>query len=94
MTPETVSAIEMRKKFGSLLDRVAQKGKHIAILRGEKTLAVLISAKEYEEKFQRGDKLKRLEEVLEEIEAWKLRKKIEPSRQESSEMIRQMRASR
>ncbi len=93
-TTQTVSALEMRKKFGSLLDRVAQKGSHITILRGDKPLAVLIPAKEYKEKFQKADRLKKIEEFFSEIEEWQKKNKIRVSQKDAVDAIREMRNSR
>lgn len=94
MSVDTVSALEMRKKFGSLLDRVALKGKHITILRGDKPLAVLIPAQEYEEKFQKSDRLKRVEDVIFEIEAWQKKHHIKTSKKDAADVVREMRAER
>lgn len=93
----TVSAIEMRRQFGGILDRVAKKGEHITILRDEKPIATLIPVKEHEEQCLSKDRARRVEEVLAEVdEFWKknpaLKKKM--ARKDSTQIIRKMRDSR
>jgi prevent-host-death family protein len=43
-----LSALEVRKKFGSVLDLVAQKRVPVTITRGDKPLVVMIPADEYQ----------------------------------------------
>lgn len=49
MVESTVTALEMRKKFGGILDRVAKKGEHITIVRGNVPLATLVPATEHQQ---------------------------------------------
>jgi antitoxin (DNA-binding transcriptional repressor) of toxin-antitoxin stability system len=92
-----VTAIEMRKKFGSILDRVVEKGEHITIMRGNLPLATLIPAQEHERQCSSNQKIKTIEEALLELEAWKKKnptivKKLAGT--DSTEIIRKMRGSR
>jgi prevent-host-death family protein len=60
---KTLSALDLRKKLGEVLDAVAQNNEQVIISRANRPLAVLISVDEFEEKIQkskRGDKLKEL----------------------------------
>jgi antitoxin (DNA-binding transcriptional repressor) of toxin-antitoxin stability system len=67
----SVTALEMRKKFGSVLDRVVKKGEHVTIMRGHLALAVLIPVKEHEKQCLDKDRLRTVDEVLSDIDAWK-----------------------
>lgn len=93
----TVSAIQMRRKFGGILDRVVRKGEHITIMRGNVALAVLIPVKEHERQCLDKDRVRKIEEVLAEIDTWK---KANPSkarrlaRADSTAEIRKMRDTR
>lgn len=73
----TVTALEMRKKFGGILDRVVQKGEHITIMRGHLPLAVLIPVADHKKQCLDKDRVRTVEEVLGEIDAWK---KANPSK--------------
>jgi prevent-host-death family protein len=44
---KTMSALEVRKKFGSVLDMVSKKGIPVTISRANKPLAVLVPAQSY-----------------------------------------------
>ncbi len=44
---KTMSALEVRKKFGSVLDMVSKKGIPVTISRANKPLAVLVPAQDY-----------------------------------------------
>lgn len=93
----TVSALEVRKKFGSILDRVVEKGEHITIMRGNVPLATLIPAKEHASQCGSSARLKTLEEALQELEAWKAKnfKKLQKAKRgDSADLIRKMRESR
>jgi prevent-host-death family protein len=93
----TVTALQMRKKFGGILDRVAKRGDHVTILRGNRPVAVLVPAKEHEEQCLSKDRFKRREEVLNELLEWRRenRDKIKSLPGEDSvTLIRRMRDSR
>ena len=66
----TITAIQMRRQFGGVLDRVAKKGEHVTILRGEKPIATLIPIKEHEEQCLSKDRVRRVEEVFAKIDEW------------------------
>jgi prevent-host-death family protein len=44
---KTMSALEVRKKFGSVLDMVSKKGIPVTISRANKPLAILVPAQGY-----------------------------------------------
>ncbi len=66
----SITAIEMRKKFGGILDRVAKKGEHITIMRGNRPLATLIPAAEHEKNCSGQDRVRTVQEVLADLEEW------------------------
>jgi antitoxin (DNA-binding transcriptional repressor) of toxin-antitoxin stability system len=93
----SVTALEMRKKFGSILDRVVKKGEHVTIMRGHLALAVLIPVNEHEKQCLDKDRLRTIQEVLAEVDAWK---KANPSKArrlakgDAAEDVRKMRDGR
>lgn len=66
---KTLTALEVRKKFGSVLDMVAKKHIHVAISRANQTLAVMIPADEY--KMRNIGREKRLRLAAGKIDEWK-----------------------
>lgn len=93
----TVTALQMRKKFGGILDRVVERGDHITIVRGNRAVATLIPVKEHEQQCGSKDRIRRIEEILAKNDEWqkKNRKKLRQARHEdSAEFIRKMRDAR
>lgn len=93
----TVTALEMRKKFGSIIDRVAQKGEHITIMRGDKPLATVVPVEEHQRSCRQHGRLKTVQEVMADLDAWKKanpHKMKKLSQLDSVKLIRQMRNSR
>jgi prevent-host-death family protein len=78
---KTVSALEMRKKFGSVLDLVTKKGIPVTICRANKPLAVLVPIEDY-----------RL--VADRIDEWKTRHAKKLKGLDVTKMLRQSRAER
>lgn len=70
---KTLTALDLRKKLGSVLDEVAKKGEEVVISRANKPLAVLISVEEYEEKVLKKNREKRLNEIAAMMDKWKSR---------------------
>lgn len=92
----TVTAIQMRRKFGSIIDRVL-KGEHITVTRGHQALVTLIPAQEHEAQCKATSRVQKLEEALESLEEWRKKnpqraKKL--SQFNSTEFIRKMRDER
>jgi prevent-host-death family protein len=46
---KTISALTVRKKFGSIIDEVANKKIHITITRANRPMVVMLSFEDYEE---------------------------------------------
>jgi prevent-host-death family protein len=53
---KSITALDLRKKPGSILDAVAEKHEPVTITRANKPLAVIISADEYQDKVLKGDR--------------------------------------
>ncbi len=68
---KTLTALDLRKKLGSVLDAVAEKHEAVTITRANKPLAVIISADEYQEKVLKGDRGRKLKELSARMDAWK-----------------------
>ena len=65
----TMSALEVRKKFGSVLDMVSKKGIPVTISRANKPLVVLVPAQDY--KARNAGRETRLRLASEKILEWK-----------------------
>ncbi|GAB4484721.1 MAG: hypothetical protein OHK006_09650 [Thermodesulfovibrionales bacterium] len=68
---KTLTALDLRKKLGSVLTSVAEKHEAVTITRANKPLAVLISADEYQEKVLKSDRGRKLKELSSRMEDWK-----------------------
>jgi len=68
---KTVTALDLRKKLGSVLNSVAEGHEAVTITRANKPLAVIISADEYQEKVLKGDRGRKLKELSTRMDAWK-----------------------
>ncbi len=66
---KTMSALEVRKKFGSVLDMVSKKGIPVTISRANKPLAVLGPAQDY--KARNAGREAHLRLAAEKIVEWK-----------------------
>lgn len=94
---KTVTALEMRKKLGSILDQVAHEGEHITIMRGNRPLATLIPAKEHEEQCGSRNRVRTLEVALQRLEDWKKKNPDtvrELSKKDAASLVRDMRQNR
>lgn len=90
---KTITALELRKKLGSVLDSVATGRAPVCISRANKPLAVLISVQEYEEKIARTHRQERLESVAKEMDRWREQHKG-MTRLNSVELVRMVRDGR
>ncbi len=68
---KTVTALDLRKKLGSVLNSVAEKHEPVTITRANKPLAVIISPDEYRDKVEKGDRGRKLRELSARMDAWK-----------------------
>lgn len=68
---KTVTALDLRKKLGSVLNAVAEKHEPVTITRANKPLAVIISHDEYQDKVLKSDRGRKLKELSARMDAWK-----------------------
>ena len=68
---KTVTALDLRKKLGSVLNAVAEKHEPVTITRANKPLAVIMSADEYQDKVVKGDRGRKLKELSSRMDAFK-----------------------
>ncbi len=91
---KTLSALDLRKRLGEVLDSIAQNKEQVMISRANKPLAVIISVDEYEEKIlksRRGEKLKELSTRMDE---WRAKHREETRDLDVVKAIRELRDSR
>jgi prevent-host-death family protein len=91
---KNVTALDLRKKLGSILDDVSKKGEQVMISRANKALAVLISVDEYEEKVLKKNRERRLKEISTEMDRWKERHLEETVNIDIVKAIREVREGR
>jgi prevent-host-death family protein len=91
---KTVTALDLRKKLGSVLNSVADKHEAVTITRANKPLAVIISADEYEEKVLKSVRGQKLKELSSRMDAWKREHRKETVRIDVVKAIREARERR
>lgn len=91
---KTLTALDLRKTLGSVLDDVSKKGEQVIISRANKPLAVMISVEEYEEKVLKRNREKRLREVSAEMDKWKKRHLKETINIDIVKVVREIRENR
>ncbi len=91
---KTVTALDLRKKLGSVLNDVSKKGEQVMISRANKPLAVLISLDEYEEKVLNKNRERKLEEISTKMDRWKKRHFEETVNIDIVKVIREVREGR
>lgn len=88
---KTLTALDLRKKLGSVLNDVSKKGEQVIISRANKPLAVMISVEEYEEKVLKKNRERKLREVSTEMDKWKKRHLKETINIDIAKVIREIR---
>ena len=88
---KTVTALDLRKKLGSILDSVAEHKEPVTITRAHKALAVLVSADEYQEKVLKSDRGRKLKDLSSQMYAWRKKHGKETARIDVVRTIREMR---
>jgi prevent-host-death family protein len=91
---KTVTALDLRKKLGSVLNSVAEGHEPVTITRANKPLAVLISANEYQDKVVKGDRGRKLKELSARMDAWKKEHRKETAQIDVVKAIREARERR
>ena len=89
---KTMSALEVRKHFGSVLDQVAKEHTPVVISRANKPLAVMISIDEYQAR--NSSRENRIRLTIEKIDGWKKRRKHALKKLDPVKLIRDIRENR
>ncbi len=90
---KTLTALDLRKKLGSVLDDVSMKGEEVIISRANKPLAVIISIDEYEDKIQKKHREKRLVKIAAGMDRWK-KKHLKETKIDTVKAVREIREGR
>jgi len=85
----TTNALELRRALGKILNQLERHGRPILIEKGRKPKAVLISLRDYNERFVDAAAADEREHLAEEILA--LRSRARRSRRTSVEVVRELR---
>lgn len=90
---KTLTALDLRKRLGSVLDDVSIKGEEVIISRANKPLAVIISIEEYEEKVQKKHREKKLLDIAASMDRWK-KAHLKEIKVNAVKVVREIRDSR
>jgi len=88
---KTITALDLRKKLGSILNTVAEKHEPVTITRANKSLAVIMSADEYQDKVAKSDRGRKLKELSARMDAWKTEHRKETAHVDVVKALRQTR---
>ncbi len=91
---KTLSALDLRKKLGEVLDAVAQNNEQVIISRANRPLAVLISVDEFEEKIQKSKQGDKLKELSARMDDWRAKHRQETKHLDVIRAVREMRDGR
>jgi len=91
---KTVTALDLRRKLGSVLNTVAEKHEPVTITRANRPLAVIMSADEYEDKVVKGDRGRKLKELSARMDAWKTEHRKETAHIDAVKALRETRERR
>ena len=86
-----LSALDLRKKLGTVLDEVSLQKEPVMISRANKPLAVIISVEEFEEKVLRKGRENRLKGISQQMEDWKHRYQMETRHLDPVQAVRDIR---
>ena len=89
-----ITALDLRKKLGSVLNAVAEKHEPVTITRANKPLAVIMSAEEYQDKVVKGDRGRKLKELSARMDTWKTEHRKETARIDVVKAVRETRDRR
>jgi prevent-host-death family protein len=91
---KTVTALDLRKKLGSVLNSVAEKHEPVTVTRANKPLAVIISADDYQEKVLKSERGRKLKELSVKMDAWKKEHRKETAHLDVVKAVRETRERR
>ncbi len=91
---EILKALFVRKKFGTVLDKVFKKKEPIAISRNNQPLVVMVPYDVYQKTNDKKSREERLKEVLQRMDEWRRRNKEKLKGIDPAKIIREMRESK
>ena len=91
---KTVKALDVRKRFGSLLDEVVKKHQPVIVERSGRPLVVMVSFEQYQAEHDLTARQERLRAVSTVLERWRQRNAKALARVDAVQAIRELRASR
>jgi prevent-host-death family protein len=89
-----LSALDLRKKLGAVLNEVSSQKEPVIISRANKPLAVLISVEDFELKVLKKDREDRLRAQSRRMDEWQARHRKETSRVDAVIAVREIREGR
>ena len=91
---QTLTTMDLRKNLGHILDMVAENNEAVTISRANKSLAVILSVAEYEEKVQKKNRGQRLEALAGSMDAWRERNRTATAEVDAVQAVRESRDAR
>jgi len=91
---KTLTALDLRKRLGSILNEVHERKERFIVSRANKPLAVIISVDEYEERVLKKERGRKLQAICAGMENWKKEHGNETGRIDVTDAIREMRDRR
>ncbi len=91
---KTLTAMDLRRKLGTILNEVQDRKTRFIVSRGNKPLAVLISVSDYEEKVLKKERGRKLQVLCARMEKWKQEHGKETARVDATEAVRKARDRR
>lgn len=88
---KTLTAMDLRKKLGTILTEVQDRKTQFLVSRGNKPLAVILSVSDYEEKVLKKERGRKLQAVCARMEKWKEEHRRDTARVDVTQAIRRMR---
>ena len=90
---KTISALELRKKLGTVLTEISQQKEPVVISRANKPMAVIISVEDFEEKVLRKNREGRLKKISIRMDEWKKGHQLETRHIDTVQAVRDIRNS-
>lgn len=91
---KTLTALDLRKKLGTILNEVHDRKQRFIVSRANKPLAVIIPVDEYEERVLKKERGHKLQAICARMDKWKKEHGKETARIDVTEAIREMRDRR
>jgi prevent-host-death family protein len=88
---KTISALDLRKKLGTVLTDVSKQKEPVVISRANKPLAVIISVEDFEEKVLKKNRERGLKELSLKMDEWKKAHRLETRHIDAVQAVRDIR---